>query len=140
MTFTEPATWTVDNAHQVSVQLRGRPRSRLWRWLSGTTSRDIAARFSTIGGSLAWASLTSPLRCHVLFTGRPDEHGRCVTQTFCLLPRPLGLRSIHALGVFAALLHDDRRVLDGIDFRPAFAETDAPLRAFAGVVDRLGAW
>jgi hypothetical protein len=38
------------------------------------------------------------------------------------------------------LLRDDRRVLDSIDFRPAFAEGDEPLQAFASVVNMLGSW
>jgi hypothetical protein len=40
----------------------------------------------------------------------------------------------------AMLLHDDRRVLDSIDFRPHFSEADAPLKAFAAVVNALGSW
>jgi hypothetical protein len=38
------------------------------------------------------------------------------------------------------LLRDDRRVLDTIDFRPAFAAGDEPLKAFAAVVNTLGSW
>jgi hypothetical protein len=76
----------------------------------------------------------------VLFTGRPDRQGHCVTQTIFLLPRRPGIAWARALGLMGMLLHDDRRVLDTIDFRPAFAEGDAPLVAFASVVNALGSW
>jgi len=140
MAFAEPPRLTTGDGFDVSVEMRGRPTSSLWRYASGTRSRDIVARFTTIGGSLAWSSVSSPLRFHVLFTGRPDREGRCVTQTiFFLRPAP-GLEWVRALGLMATLLHDDRRVLDSIDFRPAFSDADAPLRAFARVVNTLGAW
>jgi phenylpropionate dioxygenase-like ring-hydroxylating dioxygenase large terminal subunit len=140
MTFTEPPRLTVGDRYEVSVDMRGRPRSRAWQLASGTRSREIVARFTTIGGSLAWSRVTSPLRFAVLFTGRPDKGGHCVTQTIFFLPAGPGLEWVRAFGLMATLLHDDRRVLDAIDFRPAFTDADAPLKAFAGVVDALGTW
>jgi len=140
MTFAEPPHLTLGERFDVSVDMRGRPQSRLWQLASGTRSRDIVARFTTIGGSLAWASVTSPLRFHVLFTGRPDREGRCVTQTIFLLRTHAGLEWLRAFGLMATLLHDDQRVLDSIDFRPAFSDADEPLKAYARVVNALGSW
>lgn len=140
MMFAEPPRLTVGDRFDVSVEMRGRPRSRLSRFASGTRTRDLVARFTTIGGSLAWSSVTSPLQFHVLFTGRPDRQGGCVTRTFFFFPAGPGLAWVRAFGLMATLLHDDRRVLDTIEFRPAFSETDEPLRAFAGVVNALGTW
>jgi phenylpropionate dioxygenase-like ring-hydroxylating dioxygenase large terminal subunit len=140
MAFTEPPQLTVGDRFDVSVHMRGRPQSRLWQWASGTRSRDIVARFTTIGGSLAWSTVMSPLRFHVLFTGRPDRAGRCITQTIFFLRTRPGVEWVRALGLMATLLHDDRRVLDTIEFRPAFSTADEPLRAFARVVNALGAW
>jgi hypothetical protein len=63
-----------------------------------------------------------------------------LTRTIFLLPRTPGVSWLRAFGLMAMLLHDDRRVLDTIDFRPHFSEADAPLEAFAAVVNALGSW
>jgi phenylpropionate dioxygenase-like ring-hydroxylating dioxygenase large terminal subunit len=140
MRFEAPPRLSVEAPFEVSVEMCGRPGGRAGRLLSGTTRRPIRARFTTIGGSLAWSTVVSPTEFHVLFTGRPDRLGRCVTQTVFLFPSPPGWRWVQALGLMATLLHHDRRVLDAIDFRPAFVDSDAPLRAFADVVNALGSW
>jgi aminopyrrolnitrin oxygenase len=141
MTFTEePHLTEAAGPYEVSVELRGRPLSRFWQFVSGTRRREITARFTTIGGSLALSSVFSPIRFHVLFTGRPDRAGRCVTRTIFLFRTAPNAEWLRALGLMVTLLHHDRRVLDTIDFRPQFAETDEPLRAFANVVNALGAW
>jgi phenylpropionate dioxygenase-like ring-hydroxylating dioxygenase large terminal subunit len=137
--FEEPPRLTT-GAHTVSLSLCGRPVSRSWRVLSGTTTREIVARFTTIGGSLAWATVDAPVRFEVLFTGRPTRDGACLTQTLFFFPSRPGPRWIRALGVMVSLLHDDRRVLESLDFHPGFSETDAPLRDYARVVNALGAW
>ena len=111
--------------------MRGRPRSPFWRFVAGAHRGDVVARFSTIGGSLAWTTVLSPVRFHVLFSGRPDREGRCVTQTVMLFPRALNADCLRAVGLMAMLLHDDRRILDSLDFRPDFHAGDEPLRAFA---------
>jgi phenylpropionate dioxygenase-like ring-hydroxylating dioxygenase large terminal subunit len=139
MAFTRPPTLDV-GAHEVSVTMRGRPRSAFWRFVSGAHRGDVSARFTTIGGSLAWTTVTSPVRFHVLFSGRPDRDSQCVTRTVMLFPRARNADCVRAIGLMAMLLHDERRVLDTIDFRPDFHESDEPLRAFARVVDGLGAW
>jgi len=140
MVFTEPPMLTASSPYEVSVTLRGRPRAGLWRFISGCGNREIVARFSTVGGSLAWASVSSPIRFHVVFTGRPDRAGGCLTQTVFLFPQPVSVQWIRGLAIMATLLHDDRRILNTLQFRPRFAEHDEPLRAFADVVNRLGTW
>jgi phenylpropionate dioxygenase-like ring-hydroxylating dioxygenase large terminal subunit len=138
--FSESPELTAPSPYMVRVALRGRPRSRFWRVVTGCARRDVVATFTTIGASVAWASLTSPIVFDVLFTGRPDRTGGCVTQTVFLFERPMRLRWLRGLGVMAALLHDDRRVLDTLQFRPQFAEHDEALRLYAAVVNRLGSW
>ena len=140
LAFAEPPRLTVGDRFDVTLEMRGRPHSRLWRFASRTRSQDIVARFTTIGGSLAWSSVTTPLRFHVLFTGRPDREGRSVTQTIFFFRTGPGIEWVRAFGLMATLLHDDRRVLDAIEFRPAFSDADEPLKAFARVVDALGTW
>jgi hypothetical protein len=62
------------------------------------------------------------------------------THTIVPFPSAPGLDWLRGLGLMATLLHDDRRILDKIDFTGQFDESDAPLQAFADVVDALGAW
>ena len=138
--FTAPARLLTDSPHAVTVEMRGRAQRTFWRAVSGTWRTDLIARFTTYGGSLAWSTVIAPIRFHVLFTGRPDRQGRCVTQTIFFLPRVPGPGWARALALMTMLLHDDRRVLDTIDFRPAFADGDEPLKAFASVVNMLGSW
>jgi phenylpropionate dioxygenase-like ring-hydroxylating dioxygenase large terminal subunit len=140
MRFSEPPSLTSDHRFEVSVHLRGRPQSRMWRIISGTRRADLVARFTTVGSSLAWSSVFAPIRFHVIFTGRPDRDGRCITRTIFLVRRVPGPQWLRALTVMTMLLHDDRRVLDTIEFHPGFSDADAPLSAFARVVNELGSW
>lgn len=138
--FTAPSRLVSSSPYEVTVEMRGRPRSKVWQMVSGTRNADLVARFTTYGGSLAWSSVVEPIRFHVLFTGRPDRQGQCVTRTIFLLPRTPGVDWLRAVALMAMLLRDDRRVLDTIDFRPAFSAGDEPLKAFAAVVNTLGSW
>jgi phenylpropionate dioxygenase-like ring-hydroxylating dioxygenase large terminal subunit len=138
--FTEAPRLTLDPPYQVTVDLRGRARSRFARLLSGAARRDLVARFTTIGGSLAWTDVFAPVRFCVLFTGQPDPLGRCVTRTFLFFPKGTFVNVLRAFGLMAALLHDDRRILDGLEFAPHFTDRDAPLRAYAELVNGLDTW
>lgn len=138
--FAEPSRLITASAHQVTVEMRGRPQAKVWQAVSGARDCDLVARFTTYGGSLARSTVLAPIRFHVLFTGRPDSVGHCVTRTILLLPRRPGIAWVRAVAVMAMLLRDDRRVLDRLDFRPAFVDSDAPLKAFANVVNTLGSW
>jgi phenylpropionate dioxygenase-like ring-hydroxylating dioxygenase large terminal subunit len=138
--FTGASRLVTSRPYEVTVEMRGRPNSRFWQMMTATGGTDLVARFTTYGGSLAWCTVLAPIRFHVLFTGRPDRHGHCVTQTIFLIPRTPGVTWMRAFALLALLLRDDRRVLDTIDFRPAFARGDEPLVAFAAVVNTLGSW
>jgi phenylpropionate dioxygenase-like ring-hydroxylating dioxygenase large terminal subunit len=138
--FTGPSRLVTSTPHEVSVEMRGRAQTKFWQAVTGTRRTDLVARFTTYGSSLAWSTVVAPIQFHVLFTGKPDRHGQCVTRTIFLLPRTPGIEWVRALGLMTMLLRDDRRVLDTIDFRPAFAAGDEPLKAFAAVVNTLGSW
>jgi len=137
MRFTTPPRWHEVDEYRLTLEMRGRPSVRWQQLVAGTRQRDLIASFTTIGGNLAWATITEPLRFHMLFAGRPARDGGCDTQTvlFCRrrnLPRALALMYV--------LLYDDHRILDGLRFTPNFTAQDAPLKAFAELVNRLGAW
>jgi phenylpropionate dioxygenase-like ring-hydroxylating dioxygenase large terminal subunit len=124
----------------LELELKGRVRERVQRFLSGTHRRDVAATFTTYGCSVALARVTSPIDVEVLFTGLPDGSGGCTTQTLVFLPSWSPARLVRAGLLFAMLLRDDRRILDSIRFREAFGERDAPLAAFRDLVEALPTW
>ncbi len=137
--LTQPPTLSQVEPHTLTLQLRGRPRSRLAQALTGTQTCDITASFTTIGGNLAWSTVESPVRFHVCFAARPTADGGSETQTVWFLPRGSLVRMIRAIALMASLLHNDRQILDRLDFHPSFIATDDPLRRFATLVDELGA-
>jgi phenylpropionate dioxygenase-like ring-hydroxylating dioxygenase large terminal subunit len=137
---TSPPTLTVEPPYRVRLDLHGRPRARLLRHLTGSARAPIDASFTTIGGHLAWLAVARPVRFHVLFSGRPTPEGACDTGTVLFLPRGAPARIVRAAILMGVMLRDDRRILDNLDFAPAFSELDAGLRAFAEVVDRIDPW
>lgn len=137
MQFTAPPRWFAPDAYRLTLELRGRPCARWQQQITGTRQRDLIASFTTIGGNLAWATVTEPLRFDMLFSGRPVRVGGCDTQTVLFCRRRNLLR---ALALMYVLLHDDHRILDDIRFTPNFTAQDAPLEAFAEVVNGLGVW
>lgn len=142
MEFTAEPRFERPDPYRVRVELRGRPRSPWKRLLTGTRRQELEARFTTVGGSLAWAEVRRPLAFDMLFSARPvvTERGLgAETQTVLFLPRRSPLRQARALALMAVLLADDRRLLDHLDFHPTFTERDAPLAAYAQVVDALEA-
>ena len=54
-----------------------------------------------------------------------------------LLPRGLGISALRALVLVYSLLHDDRRILDRLDFHAGFGATDEPLRRFAEIINQM---
>jgi phenylpropionate dioxygenase-like ring-hydroxylating dioxygenase large terminal subunit len=137
MQFTAPPRWFAPDEHRLRLELRGRPLARWQQQITGTRQRDLIASFTTIGGNLAWATVTEPLRFHMLFAGRPARNGGCDTQTILFCRRRSLLR---ALALMYVLLYDDHRILDDLRFTPNFTAQDAPLEAFAEKVNRIGIW
>lgn len=137
MEMTGEPELSVEPPHRVQVTLQGRPESSWLRWLTGTRDRPLRASFTTIGGHLAWTAVEQPVRFYVLFTGRPTPEGHTRTQVVFFLPRTLGPDLIRAVGSMYVLLHDDRRILDGLDFTGSLTDQDRSLRAFETLVNDL---
>ena len=117
---------------RVTLAMRGRAKSRtLARLLGG----EVQLRFTTHGGHVATADVLAPIRFRALFTATPVPEGSR-TQVVLFLPRGARKTLRAAVGLYA-LLHDDARILERLRFRRAFTDADAPLRAFAEVVDGL---
>lgn len=135
----EPALRFVGD-YALELTLRGRVRNRLPRTLTGAGRAGFAATFTTYGCSVAVARITSPIALEVIFTGMLDAGGACATQTIVVLPSWQPLRVMRAAALLVMLLAADRRILETIRFREHFAESDAPLKAFRDVVNRLPVW
>ena len=122
---------------RVSVELYGRPRNAaLLRLIGG----DVRLRFTTTGGHLATVEALAPIHFMALFSATPisapDAPEGSRTQVVLFLPRG-PVRTVRAAVGLYALLHDDARILERLRFRRAFTEHDAPLAAFAEIVDAL---
>lgn len=140
MIHATPPHLTVPAAHKLSLTLRGKPGARWQQMLTGTRRTDLAASFTTIGSSLAWATVESPLRFHMLFAARPGAHGSAETQTVLWVPKGSVRSFLRALALMYVLLYEDHRILDSLQFTPNFTAHDAPLKAFADLVNGLGTW
>lgn len=123
-----------------SLEIQGRPRAPQLRRATGTQRADIAARFTAIGGSLAVATVRAPIQFDVLFTGRTNTQGNCETRTLVFLYSRNPIYVTRALVILYTLLHNDRRVLDRLQFAPDWSTTDDGLRTFAAVIDRMAVW
>ena len=124
----------------VEVTLTGHPVSKLMKFLTGTFTKEIDASFETIGGNIALATVRSPVRFAMMFTGNLSAAGHCDTHTIAFLPKKIFPDFPRALVSMYVLLHDDRRILDDIEFSPSFVETDKPLMKFVEIVNQMKTW
>jgi nitrite reductase/ring-hydroxylating ferredoxin subunit len=139
MVFSAAPRLIVDQPYRITLEVRGRPRSRFLQYLTGSWRDDIVATFTTIGGHLAWATVLGPIRFHMLFTGLTSAEGGCQTQTVLFLPtRPWAFAQ--AVVLVYVLLRDDHRILDNLKFSPGFTENDAGLKSFAEIVNSMETW
>ena len=138
--FTEEPRLEVAAPNTVTLHIRGRPRSKRMQWATRTTRRDLVASFTAIGGSMAWATVEEPLRFHVLFTGRTDEEGGCVTQTVGFLRSRNPLYVARAFATLYMLLKDDHCILDTLQFSRSFTALDAQMEAYASSIDEMELW
>ena len=139
LTFTsEPVLEQLDD-YRMQISFTGRPRSRWVRWVTHTGRDDVGAVFTSFGGSIAWLTFTSPLRFHAVFTARPDADGETDTQTILFLPRGLGVQALRCAATLLCVLHADRPILNSIQFRPGFVESDRAVIAFAKQINAMEA-
>jgi phenylpropionate dioxygenase-like ring-hydroxylating dioxygenase large terminal subunit len=115
----------------VTAHLCGEAISPLHRRLVGGS---IQASFSTIGGNMAWVTVTAPIRCHFMFTGQPEGKG-CRSRVIAFLPR--SLNAIRAMVIMYLLLHDDRKILSDIAFKSGFVATDFGLHCFVQTINAM---
>lgn len=124
--------------HRISVRVHARFGETPMRRLLGVARRSAKWRFTNIGPSLAWVTVTSPTPFELLWAARPLADGTCVTQTLFFLPRWRSL--VRAVPMMIATTWADRRVLQGIEFRPGFVASDAVFASYAQLVEEMPEW
>ena len=124
--------------HRLSVTIQARFDATFMRRVLGVASRTATWRFTNIGPSLAWVRVTSPTPFELVWAARPLPSGGCITQTLFFLPRWTSLA--RALPMMVATTWADRRVLNGLDFRPGFVPSDAVFARYAQLVEATPEW
>ena len=124
--------------HRLAVQVQARFDTTLLRRLVGIARRSAAWRFTTIGPSLAWVTVTSPISFELVWAARPLPDGGCSTQTIFFLPR--WATAVRALPMMVATTWADRRILNGLEFRPGFVASDAVFARYAELVEAMPEW
>ena len=124
----------------VEVTLMGRPSSKAMRFIIGMHHDKIDASFQTIGAHIALATVRSPVRFAMMFTGNVSEAGYCDTHTIAFLPKRIFPDFMRSLVSMYVLLHDDRRILNDIQLVPHFIESDEPLVKFVQTVNQMQTW
>ena len=129
---------TVSKPFGVTLEFRGHPKSSLLRSIIGTWKIDIVSRFTAIGGHLAFVEVLKPFRFYVLSTGRISRTNGCITKVFFFLPR--NFRFIQAILSMLVFLHNDRKILDELEFHPGFLAEDKPMKEFYNLVNKMATW
>jgi phenylpropionate dioxygenase-like ring-hydroxylating dioxygenase large terminal subunit len=136
--FVDDPVVEIEPPHRISVRVHARFGATFMRRLLGVANRSARWRFTNIGPSLAWVNVTSPTPFELLWAARPLPDGSCVTQTLFFLPRWKSL--VRAVPMMIATTWADRRVLQGIEFRPGFVASDAVFASYAQLVEEMPEW
>ena len=136
--FVDDPVVELEPPHRISVRVHARFGVTVMRRLLGVANRSARWTFTNIGPSLAWVTVTSPTPFELLWAARPLADGTCITQTLFFLPRWRAL--VRAVPMMIATTWADRRVLQGIDFRPGFVASDAVFASYAQLVEEMPEW
>ena len=128
----------VEPPHRIGVEVHARFAPTWMRTLLGLSGKDARWTFTNVGPSLAWVKVTHPTPFELLWAGRPLAGGGTAAQTVFFLPDRRSL--VRALPMMVATTWADRKVLDGLDFRPGFVPSDAVFERYARLVEGMPAW
>lgn len=128
----------VESPYRIGVDIHARFETTLMRRLLGLAGGSARWRFTNIGPSLAWVSVTSPTPFELVWAARPLPDGGCATQTLFFLPRWRSL--VRAVPMMIATTWADRRVLQGLEFRPGFVPSDAVFARYAQLIEAMPEW
>jgi phenylpropionate dioxygenase-like ring-hydroxylating dioxygenase large terminal subunit len=128
----------LDPPFKLAVSVHGRFGPTPLRRLLGLTGVSARWRFTTVGPSLSWLSVESPIRFELLWSGRPLPDGSCAARTIFFLPRRRAIAT--AVSMMIATTWHDRRVLRGLEFRPGFVRSDAVFYLYARLVEAMPRW
>jgi phenylpropionate dioxygenase-like ring-hydroxylating dioxygenase large terminal subunit len=124
--------------HRISVRIHARFDPTVMRRILGLAGKPARWRFTNIGPSLAWVSVSSPTPFELVWAARPLPDGGCATQTLFFLPRWSALA--RAVPMMIATTLADRHILEGLEFRPGFVASDAVFARYAQLVEAMPEW
>jgi phenylpropionate dioxygenase-like ring-hydroxylating dioxygenase large terminal subunit len=136
--FLEDPIVQADPPHRLSVRVHARFDPTVMRRILGVANRSAHWEFTNIGPSLAWVKVFSPTPFELVWAARPLPDGSCATQTLFFLPRWSALA--RAVPMMIATTWADRRVLQGLEFRPGFIRSDAVFAQYAELVEATPEW
>ena len=129
----------VTRPYKLTVEMEGYPKSKLLQKIVGANKKcQIKVRSNTIGGHIAWLEVLQPIKYYVLFTARHSNDNGAITNVFFFAPK--GFKLILSIIVTHFLLHDDRKILDTLEFHPSFTEDDRALQEFYNIVNNMKTW
>ena len=124
----------------VYTSWKGQFRSKLARLLFDPKEKGVHAKFTTCGGNLALAEIKSPIKFSMLFSGKGTSEGFCETQTVVFMPTRMFPDILRVMLLMYYLLHQDKKILDGMEFKADFTETDIGYELFSKVVNQMEVW
>src|SRR6185295_12894496 len=124
--------------HSLSIEVHGLFERTWMRSLLGFAGRSARWRFTTIGPSLAWMSVFSPIRFDLVWAASPLPDGGCTMQILFFLRRWSAL--IRVAPMMMALTAADVGVLRGLEFRPGFVASDAVFARYAQLIEEIPTW
>ncbi|MCH7850902.1 MAG: Rieske 2Fe-2S domain-containing protein [Nanoarchaeota archaeon] len=137
--FTSKPTSKTERPFKVITEMNGYLGSKLFQKLIGVNKENpIKVISSTIGGNMAWLDITKPYKFNVLFTTKQSNKNTCITNVFFFLPK--NLNYIRALLAVHNLLHDDRKILDTLNFHPGFSKEDKAFKELYDIVNKMECW
>ena len=136
--FESPPVVSSESPHRFAIDVHLRVGPTALRRVLALAGRTVRWRFTAIGPSLAWVTVTEPIAFELLLTARPLPGGGCATKSVFFLPRWTTLA--RALPMMATVTWADRVVLEGLEFRPGFVASDALFERYARMVDALPPW
>lgn len=142
MQFSKQSKWFKKGNYGIEVEHWGKPKNRLFQFLTWTARHDFNASFETIGANTAIISVRIPIDFFVLFSNTPTNDKRSRLTAAAFLPRKNIFQFLKALWTYLfltgfVLLYKDHKIFNTTDFIPGFTDVDEPFKMYAELVDKL---
>lgn len=140
--FGKQSKWFRKGEYGIAVEHWGRPKNRLFQFLTWTAKHDFNASFETIGPNTAIISMRIPANFYVMFSNTPTNDRRSRLTAVIFLPKANPWQFIKSFWIYlfltgVVLLYQDHKIFNSTDFIPGFTDIDEPFKMYADLVDGL---